>query len=313
MPTFMELMELVANQGADVHALRQGFIEQLHRKNGRALILYAANPRPTRTGVRLAMVNDDDIQALMEVLCGVKERALDLIIDSNGGDPLAADAVVNYLREKFDHVRIIVPRRAMSAATMIACGGDEIMMARHGFLGPIDLQIGLDGEMVSAHEVLEQFELVRGTFGDDMKSFWDGPGMEYFPVLLVQCQNALDVGADVAAQHLQAHMFRGRADGEKQANEVAANLADHGKHKAHGRRLSRSYIRSLGLNVTELEGDQEMQDLVLSIFHCGLIAFQFNPALMKLVQNHAGRCWWVIDSNYRSRPTPPDPSAAGEP
>ena len=54
MPTFMELMELVANQGADVHALRQGFIEQLHRKNGRALILYAANPRPTRTGVTRA-------------------------------------------------------------------------------------------------------------------------------------------------------------------------------------------------------------------------------------------------------------------
>src|SRR5579885_3071525 len=113
----------------------------------------------------LNSVADEDIQVLMEVIHGVKETALDLIIHSPGGSLAAADACVQYLRSKFDHIRVFVPHAAMSAATMIACAADEIVMGKHSFLGPIDPQFimntSLGARSIPAQAILEQFEIAK--------------------------------------------------------------------------------------------------------------------------------------------------------
>ena len=84
---------------------------------------------------------------------------LDLILHSPGGSPEAAEAVVSYLRSCFSHVRVIVPQLAMSAATMIACSADEVILGKHSFLGPIDPQLvlptSLGVRMVPAQAVLD--------------------------------------------------------------------------------------------------------------------------------------------------------------
>src|SRR2546428_13939699 len=57
---------------------------------------------------------------------------------------------------------VIIPQLAMSAATMIACAADEIVLGKHSFLGPIDPQLILNTpvgqRMVPAENILEQFE-----------------------------------------------------------------------------------------------------------------------------------------------------------
>jgi hypothetical protein len=50
-------------------------------------------------------VEADDVHALMECCHGVEEDELDLIIDSAGGSPEAAEQMINYLRTQCSYIR----------------------------------------------------------------------------------------------------------------------------------------------------------------------------------------------------------------
>ena len=84
-------------------------------------------------------------------LHGLTGKELDLILHSPGGSLEAAEQIVTYLRSKYDNIRAIVPQNAMSAATMIACACDEIMMGKHSALGPIDPQITVPTQVGPFH------------------------------------------------------------------------------------------------------------------------------------------------------------------
>ena len=81
-------------------------------------------------------VHLSDIQGFMETMSNIEETKLDLILHSPGGSSDAAQSVVEYMRQRFDHIRVFVPVAAMSAATMIALSCDEIVMGKHSQLGP---------------------------------------------------------------------------------------------------------------------------------------------------------------------------------
>ena len=71
------------------------------------------------------------------------EIGLDLVLHTPGGDPTAAEGIVNYLHAKFGRdVRVIVPQMAMFAGTMLACSARSILMGKQSCLGPIDPQYG---------------------------------------------------------------------------------------------------------------------------------------------------------------------------
>jgi hypothetical protein len=63
---------------------------------------------------------------------------IDLFIHSNGGDGTVPWRLVTLLREYCDHLAVLVPHRAFSAATLTALGADEIVMHPMGMLGPTD-------------------------------------------------------------------------------------------------------------------------------------------------------------------------------
>ncbi len=98
----------------------------------------------------------------MEVTAGPQNKKLDLILHSPGGSPTAAEGIVTYLRSRFEHIRVIVPNLAMSAATMVSCAADVIVMGKHSFLGPIDPQLLLSTPLgmrsVPAQAILDQFD-----------------------------------------------------------------------------------------------------------------------------------------------------------
>lgn len=121
---------------ASFDAIRRKYLVELSQYTGRAVILYStkfATPGPISP--ELLSINDEDLQGLMEVTHGLTNTNLDLILHSPGGSLEAAEALVSYLRSKFDHIRVVVPNLAMSAATMISCAADRIMMGKHSFLG----------------------------------------------------------------------------------------------------------------------------------------------------------------------------------
>ncbi len=231
----------------------------------------------------------------MEVSQGLTGDRLDLILHSPGGSPEAAEAIVSYIRQRFSHVRVIVPQLAMSAATMIACASDEIALGKHSFLGPTDPQMllptSLGARAVPAQAVLEQFDRALEECADPAKlSAWLPMLGQYGPDLLVQCGSALEMSRSLVKTWLESYMFKDHDNRSDRAESVSDWLADHGHFKSHSRHISRDEVEKRGLEVVRLEHDPDFQDLALSVFHATTHTFAATSAA-KIVENHTGRAF----------------------
>ncbi|MGW8378171.1 hypothetical protein [Streptomyces sp. ODS28] len=69
------------------------------------------------------------------------ERPLHLLLDSPGGSLDSAYTTVLYLSAYTADLRVYVPDRAKSAATLVAVGADRLYLSAFGELGPLDTQI----------------------------------------------------------------------------------------------------------------------------------------------------------------------------
>ena len=89
-----------------------------------------------------AMIDDRDRDTIEGILQGMdNSKELDLIINSPGGRPLSAERIINVCRTYSKGFRVIVPKLAKSAATMVAFGADLIILGESSELGPVDPQI----------------------------------------------------------------------------------------------------------------------------------------------------------------------------
>lgn len=135
----------------DCDAVRRKYLISLHEHTNRAVVLYATGwLQKSEASPAAISINDEDVHGLMEVTSGIHAAEVDVILHSPGGSPEAAEAIVSYLRSRFDHIRIIIPHLAMSAATMISCAADEIVMGKHSFVGPTDPNRPADAARYSA-------------------------------------------------------------------------------------------------------------------------------------------------------------------
>ena len=82
----------------------------------------------------------------------VERTEIDLWLDTPGGDAHAAYKIGLLLRRYASTVRVVIPDYAKSAGTLLALVGDEIFMGPAAELGPLDAQLGHEGEgmMISA-------------------------------------------------------------------------------------------------------------------------------------------------------------------
>lgn len=99
----------------------------------------------------------DDV-TLSEVEKEIGEKRGDIlyfIVQSNGGDPFSSVRIMNMLQNRFPKIYSIIPNQAMSAATLMVLGTDEIYMYDKSTLGPLDLPIEhpKDGSRISALDV----------------------------------------------------------------------------------------------------------------------------------------------------------------
>ena len=302
MPIWSEILAELAqtlqgnNQQPDFDGVRRKYLFDLNRHTGRDVILYASgwlqkeNAPPSMTSI-----SDEDMHALMEVSYGLQGPTLDIILHSPGGATVAAEAVVSYLRSRFSHIRVIVPQLAMSAATMIACAADEILMGKHSFLGPTDPQLLLTTPLgmraVPAQATLDQFDLAKRECADPAKlSAWLPMLGQYGPDLLIQCETALNLSRELVETWLESYMFKNDENRKKKACSISKWLANHQTFKNHARHLSRDDLGNHGLVIKPLETDHTLQDLSLSVFHATIHTFSSTPTT-KIVENHTGRAF----------------------
>ena len=302
MPTWSGILNELLNARTpsgqpDFDGVRRKYLASLHAHTGRSVILYATKWTQVATNVDpdTISINDEDLQGLMEVIHGLPDAPLDLIVHSPGGSAEATEMVVKYLRSKFPHIRAIVPQAAMSAATMLVCAADEIVMGKHSALGPIDPQFIIAGPFgrnsVPAQAILDQFDLAREECKDPAKlGAWLPMLSQYGPALLKQCENALALAEDLVAEWLAQWMFSGKADAVTKARSIAGQLRDHGTFKSHGRHITRDRAQAMGLVIVPLEDDQVFQDLALSVFHATTHTFGAT-ACVKIIENHLGKAF----------------------
>lgn len=100
-------------------------------------------------------IDDATLEDVQNKLVVAKADQLYLIIESRGGSPFAAVAIMNLLDSRFGKISAIVPRFANSAATLMGLGADEIYMCERSALGPLDLPKDhpVDGSSISSMDI----------------------------------------------------------------------------------------------------------------------------------------------------------------
>ncbi|MHB8577817.1 MAG: SDH family Clp fold serine proteinase [Dehalococcoidia bacterium] len=328
MPTWGEILtELqrsenrTAGGGIDFDRVRRKYLARLHSQTGRAVILYAtAFTEPNSTSPAILQVGLGDVQGFMEAVSGTTERELDLILHSPGGSAEAAESIIEYLRQRYDHIRVFVPLAAMSAATMMALGADEIVLGKHSQLGPIDPQLQIvtpEGPRVApAKAILDQFEKGKAECAKDSSALaaWLPILRSYAPGLLSQCEDSRELAETMVRGWLERYMFKGEPSASADAARIAAWFADYDNFASHSRAVGIAKARAQGLKVQALEDDQTLQDSVLSVFHATTHTFT-QTGTGKIIENHLGRALIMrsqailIGASPPSTPSTPLPGA----
>jgi len=288
MPNWSDLLEEVRAAGSMHDHIRRKYLAQLSEHTGRNVIVYysgwlqkpAAPPYVTQ-------VNDDDKNGFMATIHQLdRSKGLDLFLHTPGGETAATESLVDYLRDMFGtNVRAIVPQVAMSAGTMIALSCREIIMGKHSSLGPIDPQIG----GVPAHGIVEEFKRAVADIEKNqmMIPIWQPIIAKYHPTLIGECEKAIQWSVEMVKEWLMTGMFHGFTDAAARAQRVVDELADHALTKSHARHISVQKADDIGIKVSSLEGDQTLQDLVLTVHHACVQTLSATPAV-KLIENQNG-------------------------
>lgn len=301
MPNWIQILELVAATAdedgiPDFDRVRRLFLELLSQHTGRETILYASAWIQKPEHGDQSTITDEDLHALMAVSSGLNGPNLDLILHSPGGSVFSAEAFAIYLRERFQHIRVIVPNIAMSAATMIACSADEVVMGKHSFLGPTDPQIPVNTpngwHVVAALHVLDQANRVRITPYDPVENTsWQAMLEQYGPDIVRRSDQAVAFAEEFNRTWLVRYLLRGNPD---VANKIAKWLSNNEYWRDHGRHIARATLINEGMPIVPLEVDPLLQDMALSVFHATTQTFAGTEAV-KIVENHLGRAYMKFE------------------
>lgn len=269
--------------------VRRKYLKKLHLHTGRNVIAYYSGFL-SKSKIEGISITDEDKNGFMLCFHGLKrDKGLDLILHTPGGDGAATESLVDYLRSIFGKdVRAIVPQIAMSAGTMLACSCKEIVMGRQSSLGPVDPQygvisaIGLLKEVRKAHE-----EILANPMS---AAFWNPILSRITPSFLQRCEWAVLASDRFIRETLTQNMLSALPESEKnkKINSICDILSNQNDSKEHNTHFQFDQCLIAGLRVIRLEDDQILQDLVLTIHHCYMHTLGNTPAF-KIVENHLGQ------------------------
>ena len=247
------------NQGHSTRAGLYRLIEKGLGDNRRLVAFFTSFDFP----VGIADEDADMLEDVLRATLGPQDELV-LMINSPGGDLLAAERIVNICRSHSTngHYTVIVTKMAKSAATVISLGAREILMSRTSELGPIDPQIlmTLAGEgmrLVPAHEVIESYD-------DLMKKAEQTEGRlapflqqleRYDATRIRNIKSVQDVCASIAVRTLKSGMMSG--DDEPAILEKIKQFLDPTRTGVHARPIYPDAAVECGLNISiqDLQGD----------------------------------------------------------
>lgn len=259
------------------------------------LLLYIAkmgHPRNTNG------ISPDDIAPIGSILQSfIGVEVIDLLIQSPGGDGNTAEKIVDMCRAYLPQnglLRVIVPNKAKSAATLIALGADKIVMGYSSELGPIDAQIYTNAtgvtQLISAQSFIDaRDELLKKTHEAVRKKEVYQGFLQLLTTIDVsfvkECERAMNFARDVASRWLDKHMLKEKikshAQRKRLANRIARKLSSAEAYLSHGRMINANDImadRDLkNLEIELLEKEDQLWNILWEIYVRSEVFLSFNP------------------------------------
>ena len=288
MPNWKEVLdeiqaEAIKGTPNSLDVIRRKYLLEIQKKTDRNVIAYYSGWLQRGNAIDV-IVNDKDKNAFMVNIHKLdRTKGLDLILHTPGGDLAATESIVDYLNQMFGNdVRAIIPQISMSAGTMMALSCKEIIMGKQSNLGPIDPQMG----GVACQAVLDEFQKAK----DDIKTnpqaapLWQVIISKYHPTFLGSCQNSIDWSEKLAFDWLKRNMCNGD---ETKTKKILKEFSDHKTNKSHARHISKDKCKEIGVSIVDMEDDNDLQDLILTVHHSFMHTFSHSAAT-KIVENHLG-------------------------
>lgn len=252
---------------------RQELYKQVELKRGRPLITYVTSIRPGCPAQMAQDVLPEFIKQINKI--DSQSEGIDLLILSNGGDPVISWRLISLLREKFNNIAVLIPYTAYSAATLLALGADEILMHPYGNLGPIDPQLNFTNAQgqpmtIGYEDITKYIEFVKGIGITDQeliqKSF-DRLTVEIAPTLIGFAKRSSQLGLTMGEKLLATHMTD-----ENKTKVISETLNTKFYH--HGYPLGRKEAKEIGLPIANT--DIEIEDLMWKICEDFMGELEFN-------------------------------------
>lgn len=283
MPSWSEIItdvNLYSNVGIELDKKREEYLRRLHSITGRNVIAYYSGWLTNPSAPHVS-IEEQDKNAFMTTIYKLdRTKGLDLILHTPGGDIAATESIVTYLKKMFNgDVRAFIPQISMSAGTMIAMSCKEIIMGEQSSLGPIDPQMG----GIACQAVVDEFRRAVDEVSKNPAALglWQTIISKYHPTFLTACENAIAWSVELAEQWLN------EVNSEIDFDKIKGVFLNHNKSYSHSRHLSKQDCKDAGLNVIDLEENQELQDVLLSLHHCYMILLD-KFLISKIVENNIG-------------------------
>lgn len=251
---------------------RKKLYKELENIRKRPLITYVTSIRP---GCSAQMAQDVLPLFIKQINSIESTDAIDLMIISNGGDPIVSWRIVSLLREKFKKVSVLIPYTAYSAATLLALGADEIIMHPFGNLGPLDPQLSFADEKgkvktISYEDITKYIEFVKDTGITDQellqKSF-ERLTSEIPPTLIGFAKRSSQLGLTMGQKLLATHM-----NDENKTKIISETLNTKFYH--HGYPLARKEAKDIGLPIAN--SNKKIEELMWKIYEDFTEEMNFN-------------------------------------
>ncbi|WP_390530235.1 hypothetical protein [Sulfurisphaera ohwakuensis] len=201
---------------------------------------------------------------------GTNIKEFHVILHSFGGDPDAAyqiSRLIDRIVEPSVSIVYCIPRFAKSAATLMALGGDKIVMTEIAELGPIDPQIYFEGQWVSAKTVRSSLRYMVETLLDLLEkrsSKSNLPNLQQAIDSIInnivgrfvgigEYESLIDYIKQLAKDLITLRMFKGA--GEQKIDDIINNLIM--AYSSHEMVIDYQKAQQLGLKVEKTSDTDE--------------------------------------------------------
>lgn len=250
---------------------RHQLIAQLEAGRQSKVITYFLSDRRGAS----AQIADDAVRPMYDHLRAIgAQPKIDLFLYSVGGHTEVPWRIVSMVREFAHAFGVLVPYKALSAATLIALGADEVVMGRKGELGPIDPTLSrrrseagetVVQEEIGVEDIMSYLRFLKDKVGLSDQSALAGPvsalADKLEPWVLGQL-NRQHSHIRMVARMLLTARSKGAHHDEQQIQTIIDTLAE--KTYQHGHAIGRRQAKEIGLHV--VEPTDEIEDLMWQLY-----------------------------------------------